>query len=267
VPTIQAVPTLILTRRFTPDSNALWNAAIAAGWDVERLQSMRPPPDLAAREPVFYGETLWADAVAETLGIDVLQPTTDGLPRLPERDLKRRVRLATLAEARAFDMPMFVKAPDEKWITARVYGSGKDIEAQDVEPLAPVLISEPVRFRLEFRTFVLERGVAALSPYIRDGDVARDDEGDWSAPPAQVAACRAFADELLADPEVALPPAVVIDVGQLDDGAWAVVEANACWASGICGCEPAAVLRVLRRASVPAGSVADADRTWVRSLG
>src|SRR4030095_11775507 len=94
-----------------------------------------------------------------------------------------------------------------------------------------------------------------------------DDDGDWSAAPDQVAACRAFADELVADAEVAMAPAVVIDVGQLDAGAWAVVEANACWASGICGCEPSRVLPVLRRASVRVGSVTAADRPWLRALG
>jgi hypothetical protein len=262
-----AVPTLVLTRRYSPDSNALWRAAIEAGWDVERLQSMRASPELAAREPVFYGETLWADAVAETLGIELIQPTAEWLPRLPERYRRRQIRLATLAEAQALDRSAFVKAPDEKWMTARVYASGVEIEAPDIASSAAVLISEPGRFRIEFRTFVVERQVAALSPYVRDGDVARDDAGEWSAPPEQVAAGRAFVEALVADREVALPPAVVIDVGELDDGSWAVVEANACWASGICGCEPSAVLRVLRRATVRADGGAPADRAWLRVGG
>jgi hypothetical protein len=92
---------LVLTRRYSPDSNALWHAAIGAGWDVERLQTMRAPPEIVDREPVFYGETLWADAVAEALGIELLEPSADWLPRLPDRYRHRRIRLATLEEARA----------------------------------------------------------------------------------------------------------------------------------------------------------------------
>jgi hypothetical protein len=63
----QRVPTLVLSHRYSPDSNALFAAALAAGWDVERLHSFRCPEGLAARDPVFYGETLLADAVADEL--------------------------------------------------------------------------------------------------------------------------------------------------------------------------------------------------------
>jgi len=258
------MPTLVLTRRYGPDSNALWHAAIEAGWDVERLQSMRARHELASRDPVFYGETLWADAISETLGIALLEPTADWLPRLPERYRRRDIRLATLEEARGLERPAFVKAPDEKWLTARVYASGREIDVEGIEPSAEVLIADPVDFRIELRTFLLERRLMALSPYVRDGDIARDEAGAWAAADEDVAACRAFVQALAADRDVALPPAAVVDVGRLADGAWAVVEANACWASGICGCDPAAVLEVVRRASVGADRLTDADRPWVR---
>ena len=59
------VPTLVLSQRYSPDSNALFAAALAAGWDIERLHSFRCPEGLAARDPVFYGETILADAIVE----------------------------------------------------------------------------------------------------------------------------------------------------------------------------------------------------------
>src|SRR5579871_5839371 len=110
------VPTLVLSHRYSPDSNALF----AAGWDVERLHSFRCPEGLAAREPVFYGETILADAIADELGIALLDPTADWLPRLPHRHRLREVRLAMLAEVLAIREPAFVKPTDEKCFQARV---------------------------------------------------------------------------------------------------------------------------------------------------
>ncbi len=60
-----------------------------------------------------------------------------------------------------------------------------------------------------------------------------------------------------------MPPAVVLDVGHLQGRGWAVVEANAAWGSGIYGCEPASVLRVVERACVHRTRIGEEDRKWV----
>ena len=173
------MPTLVLSHRYSPDSNALFAAALAADWDVERLHSFRCPEGLAARDPVFYGETLLADAIAEELGIVLLEPTADWLPQLPERYRLRDVRLTTLAEALTVGERAFVKPTDEKCFPARVYANGASIAPDPVLPQdLPVLVSEPVVFEVEFRFFVLERSVSALSPYIRAGEIARNAAGD-----------------------------------------------------------------------------------------
>lgn len=49
-------------------------------------------------------------------------------------------------------------------------------------------------------------------------------------------------------PSVSVPEAVVVDVGMIRDRAWAVIECNAAWGSGIYGCDPVEVFRVLQRA-------------------
>jgi hypothetical protein len=134
-------------------------------------------------------------------------------------------------------------------------------------PELPVLVSEPVVFEVEFRFFVLGREVAALSPYIRGGEIARSAAGDWEAEPAEVEAATATIRALLGDAEVDLPPAVVVDVGRMEGRGWGVVEANPAWASGLCGCDPASVLPVLRRATVARGLVSEADQRWVRRVG
>jgi hypothetical protein len=259
------VPTLVLSHRYSLDSNALFAAALAAGWDVERLHSFRCPEGLASREPVFYGETILADAIADDLGVALLEPTADWLPGLPERHRRRDVRLATLGEALAIRERVFVKPTDEKCFPARVYKDGPSIAPDPVLPRdLPVLVSEPVVFEVEFRSFVLDRQVAALSPYIRGGEVARSAAGEWEATAAETEAARSALAALLADTDVDLPPAVVVDVGQMEGRGWGVVEANPAWASGLCGCDPAGVLPVLRRAAVPRGALLEAERRWVR---
>ncbi len=262
------MPTLVLSHRYSADSNSLFSAALAAGWDVERLRSFRCPEGVAARDPVFYGETLLADAIAEELGIALLEPSAGWLPGLPWSYRRREVRLVTLGEARALGGRVFIKPTDEKCFPARVYEGGAALEADPVLPLdLPVLVSEPVEFIVEFRFFVVDREVAALSPYIRGGEIARSAEGEWEAEREEIEGASALLRALLGDAAVELPPAVVVDVGRMRDRGWGVVEANAAWASGLCGCDPSRVLPVLRRAAVPRDRVAEEEKRWVRRPG
>lgn len=130
-----------------------------------------------------------------------------------------------------------------------------------------MLVAEPVRFRLEVRAFVLDRKVAALSAYIRDGEIAKAADGTWPLEAGEEAEARALLEELLVDMTVALPPALVIDVGSIEGRGFAVVEANPAWASGLCGCDPAAVLSVLMRATVAGDKATADDRRWARQVG
>ena len=59
-----------------------------------------------------------------------------------------------------------------------------------------------------------------------------------------------------------LPPAVVVDVGLIDDRGWAVVEFNPVFCAGLLGADPAAVLPVLARACRPRDHLG-ADERWV----
>jgi len=59
------------------------------------------------------------------------------------------------------------------------------------------------------------------------------DDGIWSAEPEEIAEAQHFIETLLADPDVKIPPAIIIDVSKIRDRGWAVIEANAAWAAGI----------------------------------
>lgn len=257
-------PVLVLPPRQTPDATALWRAAIDLGLDIERLSGWRPPPELASREVILYGEPLFAEVVAEALGLALLEPPTDWLTSLPEELLRRQVRRATLGETRAMTTPVFVKPEDGKGLPARVYPNGADLPSPDVFPDdLRVLVAEPVTWTCEVRCFVNEGRVVTLSPYLRMGVLARDEDGEWESEPGELSTALAFAETVLRDPRAELPPAVALDVGLIGGRGWAVVESNAAWGSGIYGCDPKEVLRAAQRACRPRAKLTADDRRWV----
>ena len=255
------LPRVVLSPRYSADSIAIWQAALAAGWTTARIKHAEAHAlqgAIGPEEVVIYGETLLADAVAAALDLALFEPTAAWLPELPERLRLREVRLCTLGEARRIGAGRFIKPVDDKFFPARVYGA---VDIDDVGDELLVLVAEPVRFGLEVRAFVCDGIVAGLSAYIRDGEIARGD-GDWPLGQVEAAAARACLERVIA--EVPLPPAVVIDVGEIVGRGWAVVEANPAWASGLCGVDPRAVLPVLRRACVPCRLLNEVERRWVR---
>ena len=243
------MPTLILPPRYTPDSIALWRAAIQLGWDVERLQSWRVPACLGDRDPVVYGEPIFGEAIAQALSLALLEPSPQWLTELPTIYLQRHIHYATLGDARADNQTAFIKPVRDKCFLAKVYQSGDELPAGDILPdSTPVLISEPVLWEVEFRFFVRDRTIATSSPYCRYGSLAQSDDESWSASKQESEDARDFCNTVLGDRSISLPDAVVIDVGKIVDKGWAVVEANSAWASGIYGCDPTLVLSVIQRA-------------------
>ena len=83
------MPTLILSPRYSDDSIKLRRAAVALGWDVMRLASWRCPEDFEPEEPVLFAEPLFNQAVAEQLGLAVIEPPEDFLVRLPREYVGR----------------------------------------------------------------------------------------------------------------------------------------------------------------------------------
>jgi hypothetical protein len=95
---------------------------------------------------------------------------------------------------------------------------------------------------------VLNRIVVTLSPYWREGRLAKAEDGTWPATQVELKAAQDFCELALADASMEVPEVVVVDVGIVDNHGWAVVESNAAFASGIYGCDPERVLPLLLRA-------------------
>jgi ATP-grasp domain, R2K clade family 2 len=257
------MPTLILPPRYTVDTNLVRKAAIKAGWDVERLQSWRVPETLCDGDPVLYGEPLFALVVAGSLNLSLIEPSFNWLSLLPKKWVQRTIRFMTLKDARN-EGRAFIKPADDKCFIARVYDSGAELPEKEILPDAiPVLVSDTVNWLIEFRCFILEKQLVTLSPYLRNGEPSQSSEGYWHAAEDEFNQATDFINRFLADENVMLPPAVVVDVGIIEGSGWAVIEANAAWGSGIYGCDPTKVLDVLERASLKTDKATEKDSVWI----
>ena len=97
------------------------------------------------------------------------------------------MRLTTLTDARKVTERAFIKSADEKCFDARVYSSGAELPAPGPLPEdLPVVVQEVVEWTIEFRCFVLERQVAAVSVYWRDGRIAKSEDGAWISSDAEL---------------------------------------------------------------------------------
>jgi hypothetical protein len=242
------MPTLLLSARQTDDAQKLWRACIAEKWEVLRLHNWRVPR-LEATDLAIYGEPLFAHHVAQILGRKLDDPPLNFPPKLPAKWRGRDVCLSTLAEARKIPMQAFIKPADEKCFDARIYWTGAELPPLGVLPGdLPVLVQAIVHWELEFRCFCLDRKVVTLSPYWRNDQLANAEDGSWPAGRDELHNAKEFCERVLACDSIDLPAAVVLDVGVMKNFGWAVVECNAAFSSGLYGCDPVAVLEVLRRA-------------------
>jgi hypothetical protein len=260
---LSPVKTLFLPARYTPDSIALHGAAIEAGWQVERLLSWHPPSHLRHRDAAIYGEPLFGAVVAEELSLFLLEPPVGWLAALPWKYALREVSFTTLGEAKKYPRRAFIKPADDKCFPARVYENGSALPVTDALPdSTPVLISEPVVWEVEFRFFILERQIASFSPYAHRSVIQAENrnEASGTVEAEEVVEC---CNQLLADSSVLIPPSVAIDIGKIESRGWAVVEANAAWASGIYGCDPGKVLDVIARACVRSEEAGPEERRWI----
>jgi hypothetical protein len=235
-----AVERLILEKWQSRDYTVLETACHWAGIDVIRIPK-RALGALAHKTPIdgtaLRGGTSFCRKAARLLGARVLEPADDFLPSLPRQYSKRTLELMTLAEARLITDRRFIKPVNDKFFPAGVYENGDEVPSTIHGETIAVIASDPVVWEVEYRLFVLDREVRAISPYgLAEG---------VRAEPRIEAEARAFGETALADPAVRLPRAVVLDVGIIQDAGWAVVEANTAVMSGIYDCEPESVLEVL----------------------
>jgi len=252
------MPSLILSSRYTTDSQLLRETARSLEWETLRLDGQRlpdwfdPPDDQIA---MFYTAPHAFDVAAQ-LNRSLVGCQPDWTITLPRPFLSRDIRQTTLADALTITESQFVKHSVSKAFPAAVYtGEALADATGTLLPDSLVHVGEPVEFEVEFRCFVFDRRIATISPYLRHGESITDRSSTLGSTQPEMDAATAFANTVLNSGDVRCPPAFVLDVGLIAGRGWAVVEFNECWASGIYACDPRKVLETLLRACVPTYSM------------
>lgn len=108
----------------------------------------------------------FADVVAPTLGIALLEAPADWLALLPRALTRRDVRAMPIGDAYRLRRPAFVKSPNDKSISALVYADGSRLPGPDaVDPATVVLVSDVMTFAVEYRLHVLDGAVRTAGQY------------------------------------------------------------------------------------------------------
>ncbi|WNF27609.1 ATP-grasp domain-containing protein [Streptomyces sp. C11-1] len=270
--------TLVLPPRLTASARALRDTALRRGLRILECPRFAVPEELAGQPETEQGtgrETgqgtgqgteravhlhagpSFADAVAPALGIALLEAPADWLARLPRALTLREIRAVPIREAYRLRRPAFVKSPNDKSISALVYADGSRLPGPDaVNPATVVLVSDVLAFAAEYRLHLLDGAVHTAGRYAEGGRLRLG--------PADADAL-AFGRDVLAAAGGSLPSAVVVDVGRDDEGRWAVVEANAAWASGCYDADRDRALDTVLRAAGPAAALSPHDRAFVRA--
>ncbi|GGU62192.1 hypothetical protein GCM10010211_29030 [Streptomyces albospinus] len=251
--TAAGATTLLLPPRLTASATELRDTARRRGLRTVQLPTFAVPDGLRATH--LHAGPSFADAVAASLGIAPLEAPPHWLAELPRDLVCREIRALPIRDAYALRRPVFVKSPNDKGIRAMVYADGTRLPGPDaVDPGTVVLVSDIAAFAVEYRLYVLDGEVRTGSRYAEDGRLRPGPLGPDAA---------AFGAELLARCGATLPSAIVVDVGRTD-GRWAVIEANAAWASGRYTADPEAALDTVLRAAGPHTAVVARDLPFVR---
>ena len=118
------------------------------------------------------------------------------------------------------------KPANDKVFEASIYYDGSHLPYKYIDPSTPCLVSEIVTFTHEFRCYCLDGEVKDCSIYKFPGMIYQPDH-------IMKHDAIDFANVVLKDDTCLLPSGVVLDVGLMETGEWAVIEANQAYASGI----------------------------------
>lgn len=251
--------TIILSPRFSSDSQDIWRAAVRKGWDIHRAICYKAPE---TTDCCVYGELITCDIMADRCGLALLDPPDFFLSELPYEYVKRDITCCTkLVFNRVFrsdfKTKLFVKPANDKVFTYGIYYKKGDVPLQNIADDCPIIVSSVVDFETEVRLYCLDNKVLTLDHYRFIGD--RDEQNELNE-------AKQFGQEVLDKYGNMLPSAVVLDVGRISDGSdWAVIETNQAYSSGIYGtadCD--AILDITYRAAGPSINVSENDKKFIR---
>jgi hypothetical protein len=224
---------LLISDKPDIERDALAEVFAQRGGEVHRLGRFWDPPMFAPATVRVYGADSFCLVLQQKLGFDLCSPADDLLLEVPPLFLRRELAQRTLADAMT-SLPAFVKPVTPKQFRGAIYTSPADLatECRGLPEDTAVFLAEIVTLLAELRSFVLDGRVLDAAVY--EGETAIGD-------------AIAFIHELAQT--IALPRAVVVDVGFVVGRGWAVVEFNAAWGAGLNGCDATKVLPAILAAS------------------
>ncbi len=258
--------TLLLSTTCQPEADQLAIIAQNRNWFVDWLSYNPSDRRPKIGNPAIYAETDIALRVAATNDLVLIEPSFDLLARLPFELTKRHIDYTTLGAAKKLKTKSFVKPADctNKSFEAAVCENGTYLRVSSKIPEhTNVLVSEPALFDIEYRTIVLNRKVATLSPYIRLGRLARDADNQWKTTDDELESVHGIVGQLLDNHAIDLPPAFTLDVGLIENRGWAVIEFNPVWCSGFLGCDLTKIIDPLNAACWKRNTVPDHLSQWI----
>lgn len=227
---------------------ALHMAARALGWEVLPAPSgWRLDEELTKSgvKGVPYGSQTFCEVIAQQMGWALKQNSFDWLAQVPFEYVKRKIDFMTLGEAEQLTERKFIKPADDKCFDAKVYEPGEFKPNPIIERTYPVLVSEPVQFDIEYRTFMNGFDIYTWSNYLFYGEINDPKychmiNEDYEHPVK-------FVHDMMISVHPSILPTVpsVIDVGFIRGKGMAIIETNQAWASGLYGCDPTEALKVM----------------------
>ena len=214
------------------ERDAVARAFESCGSTVHCIARFWDPPTFEASTVRVYGADTFCLVLQQKLGFTLCSPRDELLMEVPSQFLNRRITRQTLREVSSAHFPAFIKPVTPKQFRGAIYESSEAVvaECRGLPLETAVLMSQPVTFSAEVRTFVLDGRVLDAAVY----------EGE-----AEVSGAVDFVGALTKS--MVLPLTVVIDVGLADGRGWAVIEFNASWGAGLNGCGGSSCNRVCNR--------------------
>lgn len=255
--------TIILSPRFSSDSQDMWRAATKVNWNVHRAINYSTPDSV--EDCCVYGELMFCDIMADRCKLSLLDPADWFIEQLPYELVKRTVEFCHKSTmfscyytSFAGEPKVFVKPANDKVFTYGIYQHPEDVPLRYVDEECPILMSTVVSWETEVRLYCLDGKVLTAASYRYIGDRPEETELEEATK---------FGNIVLEKFGKLLPSAVVLDVGRItDQEGWAVVEANQAYASGLYeGADPGKFLEVVYRSAGKRDKVSEHDRQFVRN--
>ncbi len=171
------MPSLICSSRYTLDSQILRRTAQQLGWETLRLDGEKvpdwfEPPD---RQIAIFFTAPHVFEIGKQLSRRLIGCNPDWAVHLPPEFLKRELWQTRLRDALDTITEHFVKHAVSKAFPAAIYNrQSLAATTAALHPDSLVHVGEPVRWTHEFRCFVANRKVMAVSPYVYEGVIVTD---------------------------------------------------------------------------------------------